>query len=161
MEPDVIVRHRPVLPEDDAFLQKLYASTRAEEVALWGWPISQQELFLKMQCMAQQQSYHEQFPEGVHNLLLVEDIPIGQVFLHDIPTELHLVDISLIPEYQGRGIGSQLIQDLCRQAQHLHKPVRLQVLQFNRAQVLYHRLGFVITASADMRFHMEWRPQEA
>jgi hypothetical protein len=37
---------RPVRPEDEAFLFELYASTRADEMALVGWFKQQQETML-------------------------------------------------------------------------------------------------------------------
>ena len=36
---------RRARPDDESFLYELYASTRSEEMADWGWDTAQQEFF--------------------------------------------------------------------------------------------------------------------
>ena len=45
-------------PDDEDFLWRLYVSTRAPEVAAFGWPPEQQEAFLRMQYRARRGSYY-------------------------------------------------------------------------------------------------------
>ena len=64
---------RPIGPEDEAFLYRVYASTRADELAPLGWDEAQQTAFLRMQFAAQHQYYHAQFPNaGLGSALLGE-----------------------------------------------------------------------------------------
>ena len=53
---------RPITPEDDAFLAGLYASTRAEELAVTGWSAEQTAVFCRQQYDAQTAHYRENYP---------------------------------------------------------------------------------------------------
>lgn len=70
------------------------------------------------------------------------DVGALSVVLHH--DHLFLADISLRPEAQGQGFGTQAIEHVINQARAAGKPVRLQVLKVNPAQQLYLRLGFRI-----------------
>jgi hypothetical protein len=61
---------QPVCAEDEAFLFELYASTRADEMALVGWDKAQQESFLRMQFNAQRSSYASQFPTADYRIIV-------------------------------------------------------------------------------------------
>ena len=142
---------------DEAFLYELYAGTRAEEMAVWGWDEAQQRAFLNLQFRGQQAHYAE-YPHPDHNLILEDERPIGRIFLSRLQDEIRLVDISLVPEARGRGIGTALIQGLLEEAALAGKAVRLHVEKFNRAQQLYLRLGFRIIGDAQSHYFMEWKP---
>jgi hypothetical protein len=60
---------RPAGAEDQDFLFKLYASTRAHEIAAFGWPAAQQEAFLRMQFTAQQRGYESVYPQAEHQIV--------------------------------------------------------------------------------------------
>ena len=72
---------------------------------------------------------------------------------------IHLVDISLLPEFRNRGIGTILIGNLLADAERAGLAVHLQVLQNNSARHLYERLGFSRTGEHDFYFRMQWRPK--
>ena len=153
---DITYRHAS--PEDESFLFELYASTRTEELNAWGWDTEQQEAFLKMQFHAQQTSYKNQFPNSNYQIILMQQLPIGSMLVIRNKSEIRLGDIALLPEYRDRGIGSFLIQNLLAEASQAVKPVRLQVIQFNRALQLYQRLGFSKVGDNGTHFLMEWQP---
>jgi ribosomal protein S18 acetylase RimI-like enzyme len=68
-----------------------------------------------------------------------------------------LVDIAVMPEHRGQGIGTRLIEDLLRAAKAAGKPVGLSVLKGQRPVSLYQRLGFRKTGEDILRLRMEWR----
>jgi ribosomal protein S18 acetylase RimI-like enzyme len=142
---------------DEAFLYELYAGTRAEEMAVWGWDEAQQQAFLNLQFRGQQAHYAE-YPNPDHKLILEDERPIGRIFLSRLQDEIRLVDISLLPDVRGRGIGTALIQELFVEAAAADKVVRLHVERFNRAQQLYLRLGFRVIGDAQSHYLMEWKP---
>jgi ribosomal protein S18 acetylase RimI-like enzyme len=152
---------RPAEPNDESFLYELYASTRAEEMAAWGWDAAQQQAFLNLQFRGQQ-THYAQYPNPDHKLILTggleDEIPIGRIFLSRLPDEIWLVDIALAPEQRGHGIGSALIQTLFEEATREGKAVRLHVERFNRARQLYLRLGFQIIGDIGSHYTMEWKP---
>ncbi|MFC4857405.1 GNAT family N-acetyltransferase [Actinophytocola glycyrrhizae] len=77
-------------------------------------------------------------------------------------TECDFVDeIALLPEAQGRGIGTRLLRDILLAAQRRGVPVRLSVFVSNPAQSLYARLGFEVVRVEGPRMAMEWTPRNA
>jgi ribosomal protein S18 acetylase RimI-like enzyme len=149
---------RPFRPEDQEFLFKLYAGTRQQEISAWGWNSAQQEAFLRMQFTAQQKSYAMTYADAEHNIVVLDAVPIGRIMVMREREAALLVDISLLPEYRGRGIGGGLIRDLIEQCAKDRAAVRLQVLKTNPAARLYERLGFGKTGEDGLYFQMEKRP---
>jgi ribosomal protein S18 acetylase RimI-like enzyme len=68
------------------------------------------------------------------------------------------VDIALLPEFRGRGIGGGQLASLIQQCRAEKLPLRLQVLKENPAQRLYERLGFNKTSEDQMYIQMEKLP---
>jgi len=76
------------------------------------------------------------------------------------PDGLHLTYLMLLPEYQGRGIGSELIREVIAGATTMGRPLLLHVLKVNkRAQGFYHRHGFEIVGDIEGRHVMQFRGQ--
>ena len=66
-----------------------------------------------------------------------------------------ILQVQLMPEHQGRGIGAVLIRQLQAQARAAGRPLRLKVLKTNPAQRLYERLGFVIVGDDEHGYEMQ------
>ncbi|MBN8226630.1 GNAT family N-acetyltransferase [Corallococcus macrosporus] len=156
-------RLRPVTPQDDAFLFTLYASTREQELAAWGWPPAQAELFLRMQYQAQARHYAAKYPSEGHALVEVDGAPVGRQWLVRTPTEVLLVDMALLPTHRGRGLGTWLLNGLQAEAARARVPVRLHVTRANPALRLYTRHGFTPVPGGDATspyLELEWRAPE-
>ncbi|RYZ41413.1 MAG: N-acetyltransferase [Myxococcaceae bacterium] len=134
---------RPVTPGDDGFLFTLYASTRARELAAWGWSAAQQEVFLRTQYQAQSRSYAAIYPPDGHALIEVDGAPVGRQWLVRTETEMLLVDVTLLPSHQGQGLGTRLLCAIQEEAARARVPVRLNVTRDNPALRLYTRHGFM------------------
>jgi GNAT superfamily N-acetyltransferase len=148
---------RAAMGADDRFLLQLYMSTRAEEVAEWGWHPAQQEGFLKMQFMAQRQSYRLQYPDA--QLLVIESGSlIGAVTVAETADEIRLVDIAFLPAHRGKGLGTEILSTLLAEAKAAARPLRLSVLRTNRAANLYARMGFTPRGGNDLYMDMECLP---
>ena len=65
-------------------------------------------------------------------------------------------EIELLPQFQKREIGTQLLKQQLDEARHLNLPVRLQVLRENLACKLYERLGFKTYDKTETHLLMEW-----
>ncbi len=150
---------RPADANDEAFLYRLYASSRSEELAAWGWDSARQEAFLNLQFRAQQAHYRE-YPNTDHQIILCGEHPIGRLLVSGLEDEFRLVDIALLPEHRNAGIGEALIRELLERARRSGKAVRLHVEKTNRAQRLYQRLGFKPIGDAGSHFFLEWQPTE-
>jgi ribosomal protein S18 acetylase RimI-like enzyme len=150
------IQLRPFSAEYQDFLFHLYASTRQEQIGSLGWSAAQQEAFLRMQFNAQQRWYETAYAEAEHQLVFLEsgDQPIGRMLVTRDAKKSHLVDIALLSEHRGKGIGTQLLRDLIAHSQQMGVPLTLQVLKTNPAARLYERLGFTRTGEDQMYYQM-------
>lgn len=155
------VNFRPELPEDEAFLAKLYATTRAAEMALTGWDAAQQEAFLRQQFQFQTAHYRKHYGDALFQIILRDDTPIGRLYVHFGAQEIRLMDIALLPEHRGAGLGGSILENLLQEAAQLGKTVTLHVERFSPALRLYQRLGFRVIEDQQINFYMEWRPPAA
>jgi GNAT superfamily N-acetyltransferase len=152
------VELRAVEPTDAGFLRRLYAGSRPE-LSLVGWSREQRETFLEMQFGARERHYREQFPAADDLLVLLRGEPAGRLCVDRASEEMRIVDIALLPEHRGGGIGGALIAGLQAEAAAAGLPLALHVEAGNRAANLYHRLGFVIDAGDGVYTAMRWLPQ--
>ena len=151
---------RPARPDDEIFLLQVYASTRADEMAIVPWSAEQKIEFVQMQFNAQRQSYTEQFPRANWDIVLRGETPVGRLIVHRAEDEISLMDIALLPKYRNAGTGTALVRDLMQEANAARKPLRLHVETFNPALRLYERLGFVQIGDAGIYIKMEWTPAD-
>jgi len=153
-------RLRPSRPEDRDFLFRLYASTREHELSALGWAAAQQEAFLRMQFNVQQQWYAATYSTAESQIIEQDDKPIGRIIVQRGRDIWRLIDISLLPEHRGHGIGGELIRALIKECGAFGAVLQLQVLNTNPAQRLYNRLGFIKTGEDQIYTQMELRPQK-
>jgi GNAT superfamily N-acetyltransferase len=128
---------------DLPFLARLYASTREEELAGVDWPAEQKEAFVRQQFEAQHAWYREHYPKAAFDVVEVEGRPAGRFYVDRWEREVRIVDISLLPEHRGRGLGSALLGALFAETDAAGKVVSVHVERFNPALQLYARLGFL------------------
>lgn len=149
---------RDVLEEDEPFLREVYASARAQEMALVPWNDEQREAFLGMQFDAQHSSYHAQFPEASYRIILQESEPIGRLYVHRTEADIRILDITLLPAFRNGGIGTSLIQQLLGEGARTGLAVSIWVEHFNPSLTLFERLGFSKIQEDGYNLLMEWRP---
>jgi GNAT superfamily N-acetyltransferase len=150
---------REETPEDEAFLRRLYASTRTEEMAYVPWPEEQKAAFLDMQFDLQHRHYRAFHPQAEFMIVLLGEKPAGRFYLDRSGEAFLLIDIALSPEYRRLGVGSHLLTNLLAEARVASKPVRLHVETSSRAVTLYRRLGFIPLEVQGIRRLMEWTPR--
>lgn len=152
---------RPITDDDREFLFQLYASTRAVEKALAGWGDGQWEGFLRMQFNLQHSQYMRNYLHSSFDVVMIADAPVGRLYVDRTPEEIRIVDICLLPEYRGRGIGEGLMKDILREGDGKGIPVSLHVESNNPALALYRRLGFQEERPAEVYCFMKRRPGQA
>ena len=148
---------RPFRPDDQEFLFELYASTRLHEIAGFGWPAGQQEMFLRMQFNAQYRSYEAAYGQAEHQIVELDGKPVGRIMVLWQKDFALLVDIALLAGHRGKAIGGDLLRELIQKCTSAGVPLRLQVLKTNPALRLYERLGFSRTGEDQMYIQMERR----
>src|SRR5215471_15361006 len=150
---------RPAEPSDRVFLRTLYDGTRAAELAQFPWDAAQKEAFLKMQFEAQQNWYATAYPAAEHSLILLDERPAGRWMVQRDSDSILLVDIALLEEHRGKGIGGELIERLIAEGKSQRLPVRLQVQWTNQGALkLYRRLGFTMAGMDQLYCRMERKP---
>jgi GNAT superfamily N-acetyltransferase len=154
-------RFRPETEADLPFLLRLYISTRWEELAIVDWTEAQKIAFLEQQFAAQRQHYRTYYAGSVFDVLEAPDGPAGRLYLQRLPKLLLIVDIALLPEWRGRGIGTAVMEEIFAEARPDGKVVEIAVEKFNPVQRLYHRLGFRQYSEDGPYLFMRWQPQTA
>jgi GNAT superfamily N-acetyltransferase len=151
---------RPVAPEDEEFLFGVYMSTRERELAQVEWGEGQKEQFVRWQFGLQRREYDTRFPQAEYNVILVDGQPGGRIWVGSDGTQIRLLDIALLPEFQNRGVGTLLLRRLMERARREHLPLRHMVFVLNdNAHRFYERLGFAIIEEFGAYKHMEWREE--
>lgn len=152
------ITFRPMTEKDLPFLERLYISTRWEEMQQAPWSDEQRTNFLKFQFNAQHDHYMKYFSDASFDIVLKKNKPIGRLYLDRRNDEIRIVDIALLPEYRGKGIGSQLLKDVMQEAQEKAILVRIHVEHNNPAMRLYERLEFKKIDEEGVYWLMEWHP---
>ncbi|MEY2518468.1 MAG: hypothetical protein QOF24_227 [Verrucomicrobiota bacterium] len=155
MPASLSLRLRPVTPEDDSFLAGLYASTRAEELAVTGWSDEDKAIFCGRQFDAQSAHYREHYPGALLQVVERDGVAIGRLYVAPWEREIRIMDIALLPEFRGAGIGTQLVRALQDEASSAGKTLTIHVERFNPALRLYERLGFKIVEDKGVYLLME------
>lgn len=149
---------RPIEAGDQAFLFRLYASTRVDELAPLGWDQTAIEAFLRAQFELQDRVYRQTYPDASFAVVLVAGAPGGRLYVDRDLDSIHLIDIALLPEHRGRGIGTALLGQLLEEGREAATRVTLEALRSSPALPLYRRLGFEITREDDVYATLESRP---
>jgi GNAT superfamily N-acetyltransferase len=148
---------REATPEDDEFLTRLYGTVRQDELAMTGWSAAQCDTFIRMQFAAQQVHYRTHYPTGVHEIILLDGQPVGRIYWANLKDERHFLDITILPEYRNRGIGTPLIKRHLDEAAGEGKPARIFVESYNPSLRLFERLGFTPIKADGCLLLIEWR----
>ncbi len=150
---------RPITSEDHELLVRIYASTRAEEMAAVPWSEQEKDNFLRFQFDAQHKYYQEHFRRAAFDLILLDGEAIGRLYVDRREDEIRLIDIALLPEHRGSGLGGEIMHEILAEGQASSLLVRIHVEHNNPAMRLYHRLGFEKIEEQGVYHLMEWTPE--
>jgi ribosomal protein S18 acetylase RimI-like enzyme len=133
-----VIALRPVQAADRPFLLTLFASSRPD-LALLPEPL------VRLQFEAQ----HAAYARARRSVVVVDDVDAGRLYVEGE----RVVDITLLPEFRGRGIGTSLLEGL------MDERVSLSVACLNPARALYERLGFRVVSDDGAYLSMVWTPR--
>lgn len=159
-EPVPPVALRPAEEDDRPFMLRVYAGVREPELEAAGMPREQWGPFVEHQFEAQSRHY-ETYRDITFEVVLVNGEPAGRLILARWPAELRVVDIALLPEYRGRGVGGELMRRVIAEAEERGVKTSIHVERFNPAQRLYTRLGFRFVSEAGGVYLLLERPPVA
>ncbi len=104
---------------------------------------------------AQRQRFDSKLERAAFRIVELAGRPVGAVWSSEHDDHIVLHELLVLPEFQNRGIGSQVLRWELARAEVVRKPVRLHTLLLNRAQEFYRRHGFVETGRSDLYVEME------
>jgi ribosomal protein S18 acetylase RimI-like enzyme len=139
---------------------RVYASIREPELVDSGLPREQWGAFVEHQFQAQSHAYAS-YRDTSSEVVLVDGEPAGRLIVARWPEELRIVDIALLPEFRGRGIGGTLMQEVIEEAEQRGVKTSIHVERFNPAQHLYTRLGFRMVSETGVYLLLERPPTAA
>ena len=148
---------RPEVETDAPFRLALFRASRGP-----GWdrvplPADMLTRIMEQQFHAQTQGYRAAYPQARLEIITVDSAPVGRLATDRGADALRVVDIALLAERRGQGIGAAILRALMDEAADAGTPVTLQVDRDNlTAQRLYHRLGFVLSAANDTHLTLRW-----
>ena len=152
------IQIRPMTPDDEGFLRRLLLATIAEELSAWAWPDAIRDHLLDMQYRLRRNAAASERPGTELSVIVDGGEPVGWLALARSPECVHVVDIAVLPERRGQGVGSTVLRECLRESDRAGMPVRLNVNITNRAAALYERLGFRRTGGSEVQHFMERRP---
>lgn len=155
------IDYRPISDSDLPFLFEVYGSTRAEELAPTGWTTEMKVQFLQHQFGAQHDHYQRHYPDAEWLVILRGADSVGRLYVEEWPSQIRLIDIAILPDFRGQGLGSAILSDLRDWASEKAKPLTIHVEKSNPARSLYDRMGFAFVQENGAYDLLEWRPEEA
>lgn len=147
---------RPATPEDRELLFRVYASTREEELAPVPWPAEAKEAFLRQQFEAQDAWWRTHYAGATFEVVVVDGLDAGRLYLWEGPSEVRIVDVAILPEARGGGVGTRLLRDVLARAASAGKAVTIHVERTNPALALYERLGFRLVEDKGVYLFLSW-----
>lgn len=149
---------RPAAAADYHFMRLLYGSTREEEMKQFPFDEFGRKEFLDQQFGAQYQHYQLHYPTCEKNIIEKDGRPIGRLWIDEWRDQIRLVDIALMPQWRGTGVGTMLVREVLERGAKVGKPVTIHVEAYNPALRLYERLGFEKVDTNGVYFLMRWTP---
>jgi len=118
---------RPALDEDQEFLYELHCATMRSVVEqTWGWDEAWQRA-----------DFAKRFAKCDISIIEVETTPeagarlVGSLWLEQRPDSLYIHELQILPELQGRGVGTAVVENVIEQGASSELPVALSVVQAN------------------------------
>ena len=143
--------------DDEAFLADLFFDVRSDELAIAGLPPEQLKSLVTMQYQSQRRSYSSLFPNAEHSIIKLNGEKIGRFLVNRTEKHTHLIDIAILENFRGIGVGSFVLEKLKTAAD----VVTLSVFKTNAAAIrLYEKHGFRVSKDAGMYAEMEWKNAE-
>ena len=152
-----MLTRRPITAEDEWFLRVLNDELVTEELGAAAWPEQVRTSILDIQYRARRQGFRSSAGRVLEDLVVLDGEPVGWMITARDEEAVLLVDIAILREFRGRGLGGELIRGLQGDARGAGLAVKLSVVRQNPALRLYERLGFVVAGGDELRWFMEWR----
>lgn len=91
----------------------------------------------------QDRSFKESWNQCPMSMIMANKSVAGCLALQEDGATIKLHELLVLPEYQGKGIGTYVLNEMINRARKTSSRLWLRVLHLNRARQLYLRLGFI------------------
>lgn len=142
----LLVTTRPAVPGDRDFLLRVYEAAREIELSMTPWTADQKRLFVEHQFDAQLHYYSSEFPNARHDVIVWSETgeQAGRIYVNRTADRIAILDITVLPEFRRRGIGSTMIASLTDEAERCGQAVQVYVETFNPSQMFFLARGFSV-----------------
>lgn len=151
---------RDATAEDQQFLLRVYATTRAAELELTPWTADQRHAFVQMQFEAQLRHYSSFYSASIQQVILSDREPVGRLYLNRTADEIQILDVTVLPDHRGRGIGSAVIEGVLEEARLKGWNARIYVDSGTPYVGFFERRGFCAMADDGVNTLMMWRTHD-
>jgi ribosomal protein S18 acetylase RimI-like enzyme len=152
------VTTRPATEADLPFFARVYAGTRAEELAVVPFSDDERAAFLAQQFAAQTAHYATYYADAAFDVIVIDGEDAGRLIVHRGADDLRIVDIALLPAFRATGAGTALLRELLDEAAAGGVKASIHVERENPARSLYERLGFERVSDHGIYLKMERSP---
>ena len=138
---------RPALDQDFDYCKRVYFNEM-------NWIIEE----LQLNRSAQETSFEQLWNVNQVQIIALGNVDIGWLQTITQDDGLFIGQMFVERPFQRKGIGTDVLAGLIREADLAHQTLRLSVAKINPAQRLYERMGFRIIHEDDRKFHMKRDP---
>lgn len=150
-----MITYKTIEDNDAHFIESVFRSTWEKKLSLTYLTEAQKNNFCLMQMNAQLVDYKLNYKDATYQIIIYNKKQAGRLYLWETVKDIRVLDITLLPEFQGRGIGTEILKDLITSAKLKNKVVSLHVARDNPAKNLYKRLGFKKISATITHDYME------
>jgi GNAT superfamily N-acetyltransferase len=142
---------------DRTFLYRLFAATKAAEMAAMPLDAASRDFLLRIQYRSMTATYRQDYPHARREVVEVGGEPVGRLITDVGDRCVTYVDIALLPRARGRGLATRLMMQALDEPRRLGLPAQVNVLAQNAASLrLCERLGFVRLGEHPPFVRLEW-----
>ena len=137
---------RAARQEDSGFAFKVKKAALGEYVReTYGWDEDEQRRL-----------HGRRFNPSATRMIMSEGQNVGLITICEADDRVQLLQLFLLPEAQGKGIGSHVLAEVLGEADQVNRLVGLRVLKSNpRAKAFYNRHGFALVGETQTHYIME------
>lgn len=139
----VNISFRVATPTDKAFLLELRKLSMSEHLVNAGIVMTDEQHMARI---------NEHFNDST--IIICDGENCGLIKLGLFINSIHIRQFQMLPQFQGKGIGAEVLRIVKRKAAQKHLPVTLNVLHKNPAKFLYLRQGFIVVSENDLEYAM-------
>lgn len=161
-DPAIVIR-RAVTADDEPFLEELHAIVTAEQLEFdaLGVDPEHRAVITAHQYAAYSHFYRTTYTDAQDSIIEIDGERAGRLIIIDLPGEIRLSDIMVMPAFRRRGICTSVMREEVARGRAGGLIVTLHVERTNPALELYRREGFVVHGESATHYVMQWQPGPA